>query len=170
MAVLTLGKEGIPDSAQMLIGRWQAMRVDGLPPMLHDFAPRQIPPALIPWSMTFRRDAARELTYGVVGEELRFLFREGPRGKPVLYYASDAVRAERYAVVHRALDTGEPVWYSGPVLFRSCQIDFGRLGLPTRLDAGEALLLIYFPLSEIPAPPPEPEDLVGFGGLTGQPL
>jgi len=160
----------IPEAARLVLQRWRAMCPAGDMPQLHDFAPHKIPPALIPWSLTFRRAADRGLTYGIVGEELRFLFREGPRGKTVLYYASDAERAERYAVVHRALDTGKPVWYDGPVLFENCQIDFGRLGLPMRQEKAQALLTIYFALSALPSPRPHPSTYTGFGNLTGQPL
>ncbi len=151
----------LPVEAQLLLTRWRGLcdqlgsQPHGLTggyrlPDLHDLAPAMVPPSLLPWSMTFRRDPDRKLTYGVVGEELAFLFHGNPRGKPVLHYADAAVRDARYAVIHRALDDGLPVWYTARLLFESGDAEIGRLGLPTRIETGEALLLVYLPLSPLP--------------------
>ncbi|WP_341897233.1 hypothetical protein [Ferrovibrio terrae] len=140
----------LPAPALPLLQHWRALCGDDLLPDLHAMAPAKVPPALLPWTMTFRRDADRNLTYGVVGEELAFLFRGNPRGGMVLNYATPEVRAARYAVIHRALDEGIPVWYTARLLFESGAADIGRLGLPTRTEAGAALLLIYIPLTPLP--------------------
>lgn len=148
----TAPDHALPAAARLLLARWRGLAEDlagGLPD-LHAVAPTLIPADLLPWTMTYRRDRARNLTYGVVGEELAFLFHENPRGKPVLHYAAPAVRAARHAIIHRALDEGQPVWYLGRVLFDIGSADIGRLCLPTRTEAGEALLLVYLPLTPLP--------------------
>lgn len=156
--------KNLPDRGEVLLDRWRGLRdaAGGLP-LLHDLAPTRLPPALVPWSMNYRRSPSRELTYGVVGEELIFLFQKNPRGQPVLNYAANGERDERYAMIHRSLDTCCAFWFLGAVLFEDCSVDFGRLCLPTRLEAGEALLLVYFPMS--PVPDPRPRLLAGGRGL-----
>jgi hypothetical protein len=141
----------LPAAARLMLSRWRGLAGEesGLPG-LHALAPALIPAELLPWTMTFRRDGARNLTYGVVGEELTFLFHENPRGKPVLYYAAPEIREARYAIIHRALDEGMPVWYLGRVLFEFASVQIGRLCLPTRTENGEALLLVYLPLTPLP--------------------
>lgn len=147
--------QALPAAARLMLSRWRGLadandgRTGGLP-SLHALAPALIPADLLPWTMTYRRDGARNLTYGVVGEELAFLFHENPRGKQVLHYAAPEVRAARYAIIHRALDEGMPVWYLGRVLFEFASVQIGRLCLPTRTENGEALLLIYLPLTPLP--------------------
>jgi hypothetical protein len=145
----------LPALAQLILTRWRGLCDDGgrRLPDLHDLAPAMVPPALLPWSMTYRRDPDRALTYGVVGEELAFLFHGNPRGKMVLDYATPEVRAARYTIIHRSLDDGIPVWYTARLLFESGMADLGRLALPTRTDSGEALLLIYLPLTPLPDMP-----------------
>jgi hypothetical protein len=145
----------LPAAARRMLSRWRDLAEDngglaGGLPGLHALAPALIPADLLPWTMTFRRDAARHLSYGVVGEELTFLFHENPRGKPVLYYAAPEIREARYAIIHQALDEGMPVWYLGRVLFEFTSVQVGRLGLPTRTENGEALLLVYLPLTPLP--------------------
>lgn len=145
----------IPADGQVALAQWAAARNGATLPALDQFAPGRLPKALLPWSMTYRRDAARNLTYGVVGEELRFLFGNNPRGKAVLGYADPATREFRYGLIHRSLDEGTPFWYRGDVLFENMpRQDMGRLGLPTRTAAGEALLIIYFLYGAVPRPLP----------------
>lgn len=154
--------EDIPAQGILVLQRWRQLARDGNRPCLDDLAPQLIPPALLPWSMTYRRDADRVLRYGVVGEELSFLFRENPRGKVVLAYARPETREHRYAIIHQALDTWIPVWFSDITLFENWNpLRFGRLCLPTRThpdpaQSGETLLLIYFPFQPLPEPRPRP--------------
>lgn len=147
--------QALPAQAQLVLTRWRGLcrTAPGRLPDLHDLAPALVPPALLPWSMTYRRDPERRLSYGVVGEELAYLFHGNPRGKTVLDYATPEMRAARYAIIHRALDDGLPVWYTARQLFESGSADLGRLCLPTRIDSGEALLLLYFPLTPFPDMP-----------------
>jgi hypothetical protein len=142
--------DSLPAPARLVLQRWRAARQGATLPALHDLAPARVPAELLPWSMTYRRDGDRNLTYGVVGEELAFLFHGNPRGKAVLYYADPAVRAARHAIMHRSLDEGRPVWYLGRLLFETGPVAIGRLCLPTRIDSGEALLLIYIPFAPLP--------------------
>lgn len=153
--VMSAPDQAMPAQAQLVLARWRDLcrAAPGRLPDLHDLAPTLVPPALLPWSMTYRRDADRRLTYGVVGEELAFLFHGNPRGKTVLDYAVPEVRAARYAIVHRALDDGLAAWYTARLLFESGGADLGRLCLPARTDSGEALLLLYCPLTPFPDMP-----------------
>lgn len=147
--------QALPALAQLVLTRWRGLCSDSAPrlPDLHDLAPAMVPPPVLPWSMTYRRDPERRLSYGVVGEELTFLFHGNPRGKTVLDYAAPEIRAARYAIIHRALDDGLPVWYTARLLFESGSADLGRLCLPARIDSGEVLLLLYFPLTPFPDMP-----------------
>lgn len=160
--------QALPPLAQLVLTRWRGLCSDSSHrlPDLHDLAPVMLPPAVLPWSMTYRRDPDRRLSYGVVGEELAFLFQGNPRGKTVLDYAAPEIRATRYAIIHRALDDGLPVWYTAQLLFENGSADLGRLCLPARTDSGEALLLLYFPLTQFPDMPERRRRLGEAGGET----
>lgn len=153
--VMSTPDRALPAEARLVLTRWRGLcrtAPDRLPD-LHDLAPGLVPPAMLPWSMTYRRDRDRRLSYGVVGEELSFLFHGNPRGDTVLDYAPPEVRAARYAIIHRALDEGLAIWYTARLLFESGSADLGRLCLPARTGSGEALLLLYIPLTQLPDMP-----------------
>jgi hypothetical protein len=150
------GITAMPEEAGLLLQRWRALRQGDALPNLHEFAPSQIPPARIPWLMTYRQSADQQLSYGVVGEEIRYLFGKNLRGEPVLYYADPETRALRYGHINRAINEGLPLWFTGAVLFEECRLQFGRLGLPAQLERERALLMIYFPLEPMPSPRPHP--------------
>ncbi len=148
----------LPDDARLTLNRWQAACPSGQLPNLEEFAPFRLPPPLIPFSMVYRRVSERELVYGLVGEELLFLFKENPRGKPVLGYASESDRNDRYSIIFRSFEERRPFWFSGSVLFKTTSIDFGRLGLPMQAKQHQSLLIVYFPSA--PLPTPRPTELV----------
>jgi|GEM_PF-6989170 len=154
--IMAAGITAMPEEARLLLQRWRALRQGDALPNLHDFAPSQIPPARIPWLMTYRQSADQQLSYGVVGEEIRHLFRKNLRGEPVLYYVDPKQRALRYGHINRSINEGRPLWFTGAVLFEECRLEFGRLGLPAQLERDRALLLIYFPLEPVPWPRPQP--------------
>jgi hypothetical protein len=144
----------LPDDAKWILQRWRDASLSGQLPVLEEFAPFLLPPASIPFSMVYRRVSERELVYGVVGEELLFLFKDNPRGKPVLGYASEANRADRYSVIFRSFEEKRPFWFSGSVLFKTTRLDFGRLGLPMQAKQHDSLLIVYFPRTPLPTPRP----------------
>lgn len=145
----------IPPAGRKALEQWADVKGDAKLPPLELLAPQRLPVDLLPWVMTYRRNKSRDLTYGVVGEELRFLFGGNPRGKTVLSYADPATQAYRYDLIHRSLDEGIPFWYSGDVLFQNMpRQELGRLGLPTSTANGEALLIIYFLGVKLPHPLP----------------
>jgi hypothetical protein len=159
---ITKDHPSLPLAAQIALQRWrESIVTDGLP-FMEEFAPFRIPAAQLPFTMVYRRVAPRELVYGVVGDELTFLFRENPVGTPVLAYADAAERAARYDVILGSIDSRRPFWFSGSVLFKECRINFGRLGLPLRGRAHDSLVIIYFPSEPLPYPRPTP---VGSNGL-----
>lgn len=148
----------LPDDARLTLHRWQKACQPGVLPKLEEFAPFLLPAASIPFSMVYRRVSQRELVYGLVGEELLFLFKANPKGKTVLGYASEADRNDRYSIIFRSFDEGRPFWFSGSVLFNTTRLDFGRLGLPMQAKEHQSLLIVYFPRE--PLPMPRPTELV----------
>lgn len=144
----------LPDDARLTLQRWRDASLSGQLPILEEFAPFLLPSASIPFSMVYRRVSERELVYGLVGEELLFLFKANPRGTPVLGYASEADRADRYSIIFRSFEEKRPFWFSGSVLFKTTRLDFGRLGLPMQAKQHQSLLIIYFPRAPLPSPRP----------------
>lgn len=144
----------LPRDASLLLQRWRAVASSGELPKLEDFAPFQLPSASVPFSMVYRRVSEHQLVYGVVGEELLFLFKDNPQGKPVLGYATEADRSERFSIIFRSFDEKRPFWFSGSVLFKSARLDFGRLGLPMQAKAHQSLLIVYYPTEPLPTPRP----------------
>ena len=75
----------LPDRARAVLGCWRAARTAaGSVPDIADFAPFQVPPALLPWVTTLRRTGPDSLEYRIVGEELTFLYGSNPRGLSVV--------------------------------------------------------------------------------------
>lgn len=146
-------QDGLPPGGHDLLAHWRAARRSAVLPPLRDIAPIGLPAAMLPWTLTYRRDAEGNLTYGVVGEELVTLFGENPRGKMVLGYAEAAERQRRYERINQALDTGTPYLSCGGVLFdNAASLELARIGLPTRGDTAPVLVLVYFPLGPLPFP------------------
>jgi hypothetical protein len=154
----------IPKEASKLLDIWRAAAPPGSLPLLAEFAPFQVPPALLPFVMVFRRVAPERFDYGVVGEELGFLFKENPRGKPALECANSEERNERFTAAVRSLEECRPFWFSGRLLFESYHIEFGRLCLPMRAREHQSLLIVYFP--DPPLPNPRPIGPVSMDGTT----
>ncbi len=150
------GQVDLPPSAQEALQRWRESAPTGGLPAMEEFAPFRIPRELLPFTMVYRRVGANELVYGVVGNDLTFLFKSNPVGTPVLGYATPEERAVRYSVILNSIDAHRPFWFSGSVLFKECRIDFGRLGLPLRGREHDSLVIIYFPRTPLPFPRPTP--------------
>ncbi|MBI1245221.1 MAG: PAS domain-containing protein [Alphaproteobacteria bacterium] len=143
----------IPDTARLALASWRGLRqADGTLPLLGELAPAELPRGLLPWTMTIHRDAQRALVYGVVGERIAEVHGSNPRGRTFLYNVPVEIAEGRRAIVHRALDTGTPIW----VVSRSVRADnwmhFGRIGLPTRTVDGHALIVILFRIPADDAP------------------
>jgi len=136
----------LPAAAAIVLARWRSLRKDGASPVLQELAPGAIPTDLLPWTMTLKRDAARALVYGVVGEALAALHGANPRGRPFLYHSNGDEAWARLRTVHRALDTGIPFWVVSKGLVGAFPAMFGRLALPARSADGEVLLVLVFKL------------------------
>jgi len=141
----------LPAAAAGVLSRWRALRKDGTPPVLHDLAPGAIPADLLPWTMTLKRDGARNIVYGVVGEALSEIHGANPRGRPFLYHSDNEETWARLRTVHRALDSGTPFWVVSKGLLGAFPTMFGRLALPARSGEGEVLLILVFKLPGAPA-------------------
>ena len=141
----------LPAAAATVLARWRSLRKDGAPPVLHELAPGAIPADLLPWTMTLKRDGARDIVYGVVGEAIGGAHAANPRGRPFLYYSADDEAKARAETVHRALDTGTPFWVVSKSLKSSLPATFGRLALPARTADGDVLLILFFKLAAAPA-------------------
>lgn len=145
------GTPDLPDQARAVLGCWrEACAAAGGVPDIVDFAPFRIPAALLPWVTTLRRTGPTSLEYRIVGEELTFLYGSTPRGRQVLDYAPESFRNSRYSVIFRSLDTDRAFWFRGDILFAKFRVQFGRLGLPMRSAEGQVLLLLYFPIGDLP--------------------
>lgn len=136
----------LPDVAARVLASWRVLRDGGAPPALHDLAPGAIPRDLLPWTMTLKRDGAREIVYGVVGEALADIHGANPRGRPFLYHSDNEEAWARLHTVHRALDTGTPFWVISKGLLGVFPAMFGRLALPARTGDGDVLLILVFKL------------------------
>jgi hypothetical protein len=138
------GPDELPAAARAVLARWHALRDEGGLPDLRDLAPGTIPADMLPWTMTLKRDAAREIVYGVVGEALAAIHGANPRGRPFLYHSDNEEAWARLRTVHRALDTGTPFWVVSKGLLGGFPAMFGRLALPARTGAGDVLLILVF--------------------------
>jgi len=144
------------DARACLLAWRKARRGPGLP-RLRDFAPFEIPPRLVPWTLLYHRRPDGELIYGLAGEEMIHLFRTNPKGRRILEYALPEERASRLAVLNQVIDGGLPVWFTGALLFEDKQhIPIGRLCLPVDTGDGPGILLIYVSLGPAPLPRLQP--------------
>jgi hypothetical protein len=133
---------------------WRAARRDGSLPLLFDFAPLHLPPAVLPWVLIQRLLRTGELVYGLAGEELVQLFGENPKGKPALEHVEPDERAKRIGLINEVITKGLPIWYLGTLLLENRQhIPVGRLVLPATDEVERLVVIIYFLLRVAPALP-----------------
>jgi hypothetical protein len=151
------------DDTRSAFRAWKRARTGSGLPRLLDFAPHELPPRLLPWTLLYHLRPDGELVYGLAGEEMIRLFRENPKGRRVLEYAAPEEREARLRVILQSIRSGVPVWYVGRLLFEGkSHVRVGRLSLPVATGDGDGMLLLYVALGPAPLPRPSPGMLVQF--------
>jgi hypothetical protein len=126
---------------------WRKARGGATLPLLRDFAPQELPPAVLPWVLIHRLWPDAEPVYGLVGEEVVRWFGRNPKGEQVLADIDPAERTARLSIVRQSLATGLALWFTGTLLVADAEnVPVGRLGLPARDGAEQVMLTIYFVL------------------------
>jgi hypothetical protein len=142
-------------AARDCFAAWRKVRASEILPLLRDFAPQGLPPAVIPWILVHRLRPDDAIVYGLVGEELIRLFGYNPKGEPVLGDIDPQERAMRLGLVRRSLDSGLPFWFTGSLALEEMDdVPVGRLCLPARDGTDRVLILIYFLLRRTRMPKP----------------
>lgn len=108
----------VSEDARAAFRAWKRARTGPGLPRLRDFAPFELPPRLVPWTLLYQLRADGELVYGLADEELVHLFRDNPKGRRVLDYAPDDERQAQLGVILQAVRTGFPVWFVGSLALR----------------------------------------------------
>ncbi len=138
--------------ARAAFDAWLSLSTGGGPPPLLELAPHRLPRSLLPRLMLFESEPGGQWLCRLAGEEMWLILARNAKGRRLEELVRAAERERRHRQFQAILETGLPLWFSGPLqLDTRSHITIGRLALPLKGAGGVPLILVAYTYIDDPA-------------------